>query len=221
MKKVILGLILLAFVAIPIASAKAITNPYDGKMIALDAGHGGSDAGAENALTGLREKDVNLDVVYALRDMLTASGAHVVLTREGDETIISRAERVDIAKSKCINYPDYGKECDILISVHHNGSTDPTVDGTLTIYNGKLDKPLAYAIQPALVSALSTPDLGYEWGGYGMTVRGHLVSVITEAFFVTNDFEAQNYLQREQIEVQALYDGIGTYFLNKPIKKGH
>ncbi len=221
MKKLILGLILLALVAIPITSAKAVTNPYDGKMIALDAGHGGSDTGAVNTLTGLQEKDVNLDVVYALKEKLETSGAHVVLTREGDDTIISRAERVDIAKSKCLNYPVYGKECDALISVHHNGSSDPTVDGTMTIYNGKLDKPLAYAIQPALVNAFNLPDLGYEWGGYGMTVRGHLVSVITEAFFVTNDFEAQNYLQREQIEVQAIYDGIGSYFLNKPTKKGH
>ncbi len=213
-------MILLVLMAIPIGSAKAVATPYEGKMIALDAGHGGSDTGAVNVSTGLREKDVNLDVVYALRDMLTAAGAHVVLTREGyDETIISRAERVDIAKSKCLNYPIYGKECDVLISVHHNGSSDPSVDGTLTIYNGKLDKPLAYAIQPVLASALGTPNLGYEWGGYGMTVRGHLVSVITEAFFVTNNWEAQNYIQREQIEVQAIYDGLGSYFLNKPSKR--
>lgn len=217
MKKLILGLILLAFMAIPIANAKA-TAPYDGKMIALDAGHGGSDTGAVNGFYGLQEKDVNLAVVYALRDKLTLAGATVVLSREGDETIISRKDRVDIAKAKCASY---GRECDILISVHHNGSSDPNVDGTLTIYNGKLDKPLAYIIQPALVTALGTPDLGYEWGGYGMTVRGQLVSVITEAFFVTNNWEADQYINhgRKDTEVQALFDGIGSYFLNKPNKR--
>ncbi|MBM2820917.1 MAG: hypothetical protein HW405_677 [Candidatus Berkelbacteria bacterium] len=173
----IVGLILAIFltlIAIPIGNAKAeVTAPYAGKMIALDAGHGGSDTGAVNIASGLQEKVVNLEVVYALKEKLEDSGATVVLSRVGDETIISRKERVDIAKAKCAAY---GRSCDILISVHHNGSTDPTVDGTLTIYNGKLDKPLAYIIQPTLVSALGTNDLGYEWGGYGMTVRGQLVS---------------------------------------------
>lgn len=219
MKKLILGLILLALMAIPIARAKAVS-PYDGKMIALDAGHGGDDWGAYNPTYNLAEKDVNKAVVDALKTKLEGAGATVILSREGDETIVSRKDRVDIAKAKCAVY---GRTCDILISVHHNASSDPNVDGTLTIYNGKLDKPLAYIIQPALVSALGTADLGYEWGGYGMTVRGQLVSVITEAFFVTNNWEADQYLNygRKTTEVDALFNGIGSYFTNKPVKKGH
>ena len=217
MKKLIFGLVLAVLMAIPISNAKAVA-PFDGKMIALDAGHGGNDTGAVNVASGLQEKDVNLAVVYALKEKLEASGATVVLTRESDETIISRKERIDIAKAKCAAY---GRSCDILISVHHNGSSDPTVDGTLTIYNGKLDKPLAYIIQPALVGALDTADLGYEWGGYGMTVRGQLVSVLTEAYFITNNDEATQYISgtRKAQEVQALYDGIGSYFSSRPSKR--
>lgn len=219
MKKLIVGLILLVLMAIPVASAKAVTNPYFGKIIALDAGHGGSDSGAVNGTYGLAEKYVNLQTVYSLRDKLQAAGAQVVLSREGDETITSRADRIDIAKSKCLAL---GHDCDALVSIHHNGSSDNTVDGTLTIYNGKLDKPLAYIIQPALVSALGTPNLGYEWGGYGITVRGHLVSVLTEAYFVTNDYEAEQFLfgTRKDQEAQAIFDGLGTYFsTSKPSKK--
>lgn len=220
MKKLILGLILVALMAIPIGSAKAVTPvvPFEGKMIALDAGHGGSDTGAVNIASGLQEKVVNLAVVYALKEKLEDAGATVVLSREGDETIISRKERIDIAKAKCAVY---GRNCDILISVHHNGSTDPTVDGTLTIYNGKLDKPLAYVMQPTLVNALGTKDLGYISGGYGITVRGHLVSVLTEAYFITNDWEASQFLYgtRKAQEAQALYDGIGSYFSSRPSKR--
>ncbi len=223
MKKLVVGLIFAIFltlIAIPIGNAKAITPvaPFNGKMIALDAGHGGDDWGAFNTNFQLAEKTVNLDVVNALKEKLEDAGATVVLSRVGDETIISRKERIDIAKQKCASY---GRGCDILISVHHNGSSDPTVDGTLTIYNGKLDKPLAYIIQPALVSTLSTPDLGYEWGGYGMTVRGQLVSVLTEAYFITNNDEAAQYISgtRKAQEVQALYDGIGTYFSSRPSKR--
>lgn len=181
MKKLILGLILLALMAIPISNAKAeVTVPYAGKMIALDAGHDGSDTGAVNIASGLQEKVVNLEVVYALKLKLEDAGATVVLSRVGDETIVSRKERIDIAKVKCATY---GRSCDILISVHHNGSTDQTVDGTLTIYNGKLDKPLAYII--------------------------------------TNDWEASQFLYgtRKDQEVQALYDGIGSYFSSRPIKR--
>ncbi len=217
MKRILGILILLTGLLLPFGLARAYS-PYDGKIIALDAGHGGSDPGAYNDTYGLAEKDVNLQTVYALRDKLQAAGAQVVLSREGDETIISRADRVDIAKAKCIAL---GHDCDALVSIHHNGSGDPTVDGTLTIYNGKLDKPFAYIIQPALVSALGLPDLGYEWGGYGMTVRGHLVSVLTEAYFVTNNYEAEQFLfgTRKDQEAQAIFGGIGTYFSSvKPRK---
>ena len=217
MRKFILGLILIVLMAIPIGNAKAVT-PFDGKMIALDAGHGGSDTGAVNDLYGLREKDVNLAVVYALKEKLELAGATVVLTREGDETIDSRKKRVDIAKQKCASY---GKECDILISVHHNGSYDPNADGTMVIYNGKQDKPLAFALHDSLINSLGLPDLGYENGGYGITVHGHLVSALTESYFITNNDEAYQFLygSRKDQEVQAIYDGISYYFINKPTKR--
>jgi len=217
MKKLILGLILVAFMAIPIASAKAITNPYFGKMIALDAGHGGTEIGAPGAY-GLLEKDVNLEVVKALESELVAAGAKVILTREEDVTISSRKERVAIAKSKCLTAS--GRECDILVSVHHNGSSNPETDGTMVIYNEKQDKPLAFALHDSLIKGLGLPDLGYENGGYGITVYGHMISALTEGFFITNNWEVENYATRKDIEVKALFEGIGTYFLNKPAKKG-
>lgn len=222
MKKVfvaILGLFLLGFIAVPITDAKAVS-PYDGKIIALDAGHGGTETGAVNYTYGLQEKDVNLATVYALKTKLETAGAKVVLTRVGDETIASRKERVEIANSKCLVL---GKRCDILVSVHHNGSSDSNADGTMVIYNEKQDKPLAFALHDSLINSLGLPDLGYENGGYGITVYGHLVSALTEGYFITNNWEADQYLYgaRKDQEVQALYDGIGSYFLNKPIKKGH
>ena len=51
--------------------------------IGLDAGHGGEFPGARSP-SGLLEKDVNLDIILKMADMLRAKGAKVVLTREGD-----------------------------------------------------------------------------------------------------------------------------------------
>ena len=56
--------------------------------IIVDAGHGGEDGGA-TADDGTLEKDINLSVSLKLRDMLSAAGFNVVMTRETDEAIYS------------------------------------------------------------------------------------------------------------------------------------
>lgn len=200
--------------------------PLSGKVIALDAGHGGTELGATypanvGAAADVYEKDVNLAVVYELREKLEGAGADVVLTREGDETVTSRRERVNIALEKCKQQS--GRKCDALVSVHHNGSTDPSYDGLLVIYNEKQDFPLATAVHDALLSGLAYPpssdtyrfvDEGFRHGGYGITVYGKLVSVLTEAYYITNAWEAEQYLQgaRTDEEATALYQGLLNYF---------
>jgi len=252
MKKIFVACLLLIFFSILISlgliSVKADTTPLSGKLIALDAGHGGDELGAVNQATGVAEKDVNLAVVYALKQKLEGAGANVVLTRVCDETISSRKSRVDLAIEKCKS--EYGKKCDVLVSVHHNGSTDPNYDGLLVIYNEKQDKPLAIALHDALWNGLTKPpepnvyiDEGLDHGGYGMTVYGHLVSALTEAYYITNNWEAEQYLKgatttisnydlsstcnysvkigdRINQEAEALYQGLLKYFSTPSTKPG-
>jgi len=231
----LLLVLFLAIVFFGLISVKA-ENPLEGKIIALDAGHGGDELGAVNQTTGVAEKDVNLAVVYTLKKKLEDStvGAKVVLTRKCDETISSRKSRVDMAIEECKTL--YGRKCDVLVSVHHNGNTNPLHDGTLVIYNEKQDIPLATALHDALISALGLPDEGYDNGGYGMTVFGHLVSALTEAYYITNDWEATQYLNgistrvcdsksvligdRINQEADALYQGLVNYFSAPPTKPG-
>ena len=198
----------LAIAGIALAGTSSVT----GKLIALDAGHGGTEIGAYNSAHQVAEKDVNLAVVLALKTKLEADGSIVVLTREADETLPSRKERVDLAIQKCNQAA--GRKCDILLSIHHNGNTDPNHDGTLVVYNEKKDVPLARALHDALIAGLGLNDEGYLHGGYGMTVYGNLVSALTEAYYITNDTEAQLYLAgtRAPQEVDALYNGLVKYF---------
>lgn len=205
--------IITAVLAIALLASTAIAaGPLTGITIALDAGHGGTEIGAYNATWDVAEKDINLDVVYALKAKLEASGASIVLTREGDETLSSRRGRVNLATERCKAVS--GEKCNALISVHHNGSTDNTHDGTLVIYNEKKDIPLATAIHDTLIAGLGLNDEGYLHGGYGMTVYGNTVSALTEGYYVTNDWEAEQYLlgNRVDIEAQAIHDGIINYF---------
>jgi N-acetylmuramoyl-L-alanine amidase len=205
------------------ASSQEPVGPLSGKIIALDAGHGGTELGAtypadKGWVAEVYEKDVNLAVVYALKGKLQGAGADVVLTREADETISSRRERVNIAIEECKQQS--GRKCDALVSVHHNGSTDPSYDGLLVIYNEKQDLPLANAVHDALWSGPSHPasfvDEGLGHGGYGITVYGKLVSVLSEAYYITNTWEAEQYIagtgDRIEEEATALYDGLLAYF---------
>ena|SRR3989344_8162187 len=217
MKKIIISFLAVVMVA-PFLSVRAEA-PFDGVLIALDAGHGGTEIGAWNATYQVAEKEVNLAVVLALRSKLKGAGAYVVLTREGDETISSRKDRVQIAMGKCQTL--YGRKCDILVSIHHNGSTDPNHDGTLVIYNEKQDIPLANALHNALVQ-LTKQDEGYLNGGYGITVYNHLVSALTEAYYITSDTEAYNYKYGSRVaeEADAQFAGLSYYFTNKSSGKG-
>ena len=229
MKKIKIGLIALCFLIVcgMAATSKIYAddteNPLEGKIIALDAGHGGDDPGAINKTYNITEADVNLAVVYELKRMLELNGADVVLTREEDETIISRRDRVAIAEQKCA---ELGGECDVLVSVHHNGSDDPEHDGTMVIYNERPEKSLAISLHDALIDEFKLADEGYENGGYGMTVF-FTPATITEAYYITNDWEAQQHLNvddnddnnngvidRVEEEANALYSGLSGYFLN-------
>ena len=70
-KLIILGSItLVGLIGMGIILAQEISNPLAGKIIALDAGHGGEEFGAVNNQYNVVEKDVNLAVVYALRQKL-------------------------------------------------------------------------------------------------------------------------------------------------------
>ena len=69
--------------------------------IILDPGHGGVDGGAQ--ANGVSEKEVNLAISLQLRDLLSAQGFRVIMTREDDRSIhdegitqISRQKRSDL-----------------------------------------------------------------------------------------------------------------------------
>ena len=100
MKKVILSLTVLSILIGGVAFAAKPVPPssggISGKVIALDAGHGGTSLGAQypanSGTNGLFfEKDQNLSVVYALKGKLEAAGAHVILARKCDENVTWRS----------------------------------------------------------------------------------------------------------------------------------
>ncbi|MET0503720.1 MAG: N-acetylmuramoyl-L-alanine amidase, partial [Luteibacter sp.] len=77
-------------------------------VVAIDAGHGGEDPGAKGA-TGLREKDVTLQVARELADQINRQpGMQAVLTRNGDY-FIPLKRRYQIAREH---------NADMFVSIH-------------------------------------------------------------------------------------------------------
>ncbi|WP_423331488.1 N-acetylmuramoyl-L-alanine amidase [Rhizobium wenxiniae] len=92
--------------------------------VAVDAGHGGIDAGASGATTKTPEKTVTLDFARLLAERLNkVEGVKAFLTRE-DDTFLSLSQRVTIARQK---------HADLFISLHADTLAQKDIRGA-TIY---------------------------------------------------------------------------------------
>lgn len=92
------------------------------RIIVIDPGHGGHDPGAIGP-TGLKEKDVVLDIALKLRNILSSDPAlEVHLTRDRD-IFIPLEERTAIARKK---------EADCFVSIHANASPNRAARGVET-----------------------------------------------------------------------------------------
>lgn len=93
--------------------------------IALDAGHGGWDLGTVGR-KGLLEKDLVLDIVERLGNLVERRlGAEVIYTRD-DDTYVALEKRAEIANLS---------QADLFVSVHANYSNSPSARGVETYYS--------------------------------------------------------------------------------------
>ena len=91
----------------------------DAKIIVLDAGHGGMDSGAIGP-TGVKEKDINLEIVFYLRDLFKKDKNYKTILTRFDDTFIPLAQRTNIANEN---------DADLFISVHCNANFNRAVAG--------------------------------------------------------------------------------------------
>jgi N-acetylmuramoyl-L-alanine amidase len=97
-------------------------NPVD--VVVIDPGHGGKDPGAIGP-SGLKEKEVVLDICKRLASLLRSRlGLKVILTRE-DDTFISLSGRTKMANAQ---------GADVFVSVHANASKRRAANGFETYF---------------------------------------------------------------------------------------
>lgn len=93
------------------------------KRVVIDAGHGGKDPGAIGK-SGLREKDVTLDLARRLAALLKSDGVEVVMTRSTDKYIPLQG-RVNITNSA---------KADLFVSIHANANRVRSLSGFEVYY---------------------------------------------------------------------------------------
>ena len=161
-----------------------------GKLIVLDAGHGGNDPGATY---GKNEKWYNLDIAKRVEAILVAKGVAVKQTRTTD-VFVGLDERANMAN---------GWKADLFVSIHNNAFFDKNMNGTMTFfYTGSYKgKEYATIIQKDLLKNLGSKDLGVKSNTFVVIKKTKMPAVLVEFGCLSNDAErakldAEEYRQK-------------------------
>lgn len=180
-----------------------------GKVIILDAGHGGKDRGT--SVNGVYESDINLSLVFRLKKELSKHGVDVILTRDGDydlsEPDATRRKKSDFDnRIKLIN--DSG--ADLYLSIHMNYLDDSRYYGAQVFYTDG-NEVLARNIQSNLDSPLKEKKL---ISSIYMYKKLKVPGVLIECGFLSNDKE-RSLLQDSDYQdklVDAIIEGLLEYY---------
>lgn len=228
-KHIVFGLVSLLLVGASIIEIKSSSEdviklmPITNKTIIVDAGHGGIDPGAMTDDESIKEKDVNLKITMKLKELLEASGAMVILTRNDDTSLYKEEEGKTIRQKYNENLKNRKKiikesSADMFVSIHLNKFEQSKYYGAQTFYPyGKNeDKQLATYIQAELkrvVDNTNNREIKPRNDLY-LLKENEIPSTLIECGFLSNDKEAKLLNDEEyQNEIAwAIYVGIQRYF---------
>ena len=185
-----------------------------GKVITIDAGHGGSDPGAVGA-EGTKEKDVTLDIAKKLEALLKKEGAKVYMTRTTDKDVCAPyAKDADELQARVNVAEKYNS--DLFISLHINSSVNKKIGGFSSYYYPKTqyDLKIAKSIQNKLTANFGVDDLGVREANFYVVKRCSMPATLLELCFISNPKEEKlmnsNWFKTKTAKMIA--EGIEDYF---------
>ena len=192
------------------------------RIVIIDAGHGGEDGGAVG-ITGLVEKELNLDLAKRLCALLEADGVRVIMTRTEDVLLYDRGadyegrkKVLDLAARQAIG--DANPDA-VFISLHANTFPQQIYHGLQVWYspNHERSAALAESIRGEVVSTLQ-PDNHRQCKQAGSNIfllhKLQIPTVLVECGFLSNPAECRSLedsAYRDQL-AHALYRGILAYY---------
>ena len=174
---------------------KAYNSELD-PLVIIDPGHGGEDGGAVGK-SGVVEKDINLKISLALRDILHLMGYDTIMTREKDKAIydeeaikLRQKKRSDLKNRLSIIHKNSGDNS-IFISIHQNKFPNEKYSGTQIFYssNNPESEELALKIRENIVSKLqknNEREIKESKSGIFLLKKSNIPSVVVECGFLSN-----------------------------------
>ena len=198
--------------------------PISGKIVVLDAGHGSPDGGGVGT-SGVFEKDLNLTITKLIGNYLSQSGAHVIYTREDDNSIaddldakLREIKRSDLKNRKNIKN---NSGADLFVSIHMNKFEQPQYKGAQVFYaqNSEQSKKLAETIQgkiKAFADTTNNREAKVNDNSIFILKDSTIPSILIECGFISNSEEEKKLLTESyQKEIAfAIFSGINEYISN-------
>ncbi len=172
--------------------------------VIIDAGHGGEDSGTVG-VSGVLEKDLNLQISLTLGNMLSQRGYAVIYTRTEDKLLYTEEEnikgirKISDLKNRCKIAAEYPNA--LFISIHQNSYGSSKYSG-LQVYHKPSDSSsiaLARYIQSGVKNALQQNNNRAVKSGEKIYLLENCVSnaVLIECGFLSNPEECEKLSQKE------------------------
>lgn len=202
-------------------TVQTMSLPVTGKVVVLDAGHGGEDGGASSK-NGTTEAEINLSIALKVQSLLEQSGCTVILTRS-DENAIYDLDSKTLRQKKVSdikNRVKIGNEAsaDIFVSIHLNKIPQSQYYGWQTFYKeaNEQSKNLATCIQNSLNEAIQKENkrVPLKIDNIYIVDNVTIPTSIVECGFLSNPEEEKQLLDDEYQGRLAwgIYTGIIDYF---------
>ncbi len=194
------------------------------KKIVIDPGHGGIFPGKVSA-NNIKEKEINLEIAKQLAEILSESGAMVVMTRNTDTDLVGTDVQGSLLQKQRIDLQNRVKlardyNADIFISIHCNSIPSERWSGAQTFFEpGDVEsEQLAKCIQNELIQQLkNTKRQAIQRKDTFLFNELDIPTVIVECGFLSNPKEARLLTEPEyQYRLAyAIYSGIVKYLADK------
>lgn len=214
MKKYFLFMLIsLTLLTSGIVYSHELDNRLVGKVIVLDAGHGGKDKGSN--FGNVYESDINLSLVIKLKNALNKHGVDVILTRDGDYDL-SSPDASRRKKSDFDNRIDLinNSGADMYLSIHMNYLIDSMYYGAQVFYTEE-NKELASLLQDSLIRYVESPLREKELSNsIYMYKKLKIPGVLIECGFLSNDKERRLLITDDYQNkiVNAIVEGLLRYY---------
>lgn len=202
---------------VTVAKGKSnINDALFGKVIYVDAGHGGKDNGA--SFNGVLEDEINLKIAGYIIENLLDWGAYVLTSRTNDYDLSDNYDK-NKKRHDLINRVNQINKAnvDLFVSVHLNSYSSESVKGGQVFYqNNDKSKMLANIIQDNLNELSSSKDRKIKKGDYYILNESKQTGVLVECGFLSNDNE-RNLLTKDSYQkkvAKKISIGIIEYFAN-------